>query len=91
MTELLENIEFTVPVNMVCAIMYGDGSGLSDSEIEAVDALEERAESLRDAFEGTHYHWSTSEGVSSEFCHTNDVDGVAGDCVVINLVIMRSV
>ncbi len=91
MTEVLENIEFTVPSYALCSIVNGDETGMTDDEIESVDALEERAESLRDAFGGTHYHWSVSEGAESEFCHTNDVDGMAGDCVVINLVIMRSV
>jgi hypothetical protein len=68
-----EQIEYTIPNHYICAILYGDISGLSDAEIERLDVfLDEVVETYG------HAHFSCGEDLG--FCRSNDIDRYAGDC-----------
>jgi len=73
--------EYTIPAYMLCAIEYGDTSGLSDSDEKALDDF------LESLPKGDRV---LSFGTISEFTTSNDVLGFIGcDCVHATLTIFE--
>lgn len=72
--------EYTIPAHMLCAIEYGDTSGLSDQDEKALDKF------LESLPKGNRV---LSFGTISEFTTSNDVLGYIGcDCVQATLTIL---
>lgn len=73
--------EYTIPAHMLCAIEYGDTSGLSDEDEKALDKF------LESLPKGNRV---LSFEVFSEFTTSNDVLGRIGcDCVQATLTVME--
>lgn len=74
----MELIEYTVPQHYLTALFYGDLSGLNDDEIKAYEAHQDHLEA--EGLLGT----PTGDYQNLGFCHSNDIDHLAGDCYSIS-------
>ena len=73
--------EYVIPAHMLCAIEYGDTSGLSDDDEKALDEFVESLPKGNRVF---------SYGTISEFTASNDVLGRIGcDCVNATLTVFE--
>ena len=83
-----EVIEWTVPAWMLCDLINGDNTGLTDTEDQATAYVEREAANISEGRRAAHWHWSVPEDSESYFSHANDADLLAGDVVDIEQVLM---
>jgi hypothetical protein len=70
-----ETYEYKIPTWAICALEYGDYSGLDDNDIKAVESF------IADLPGSGHYAWPDDIDPEKYFSHSNDFGTLASDVV----------
>lgn len=84
----MEKIEYSLPIWAIAAIVNGDESHMSDGETEVLD---EFLAEVRDEFGTGHWSFPTDIDEAKEFSFINEVDGLAGDIIIGEYIVMKGV
>lgn len=89
MATIIETRQYTLPTWSICAIAYGDSSGISEEEDRKVTQFENNLnEEVRNEY-GPECHWCIDwpEDIDNAkvFAPSNDLDDLGADVVVVNV------